>query len=43
VREFNRAFAWRWLYVNPERIVDLHRRQFQTLGTIPPSTGVSQS
>jgi GT2 family glycosyltransferase len=43
VREFNRGFAWRWLYVNPERIVELHRRQFQALGTIHPSTGVSQS
>lgn len=43
VQEFNRAFAWRWLYVNPERIVELHRRQLQTLGTIHPSTGESQS
>jgi hypothetical protein len=43
VQEFNRAFAWRWNYVNPERIVELHRRQLQTLGTIHPSTGVSQS
>ena len=43
VREFNRAFAWRWLYVNSERIVELHRRQFQTLGMVPPSTRGSQS
>ncbi len=31
-REVQRAVAWRWLYVPPERIVELHRRQFQTLG-----------
>jgi hypothetical protein len=32
MRELQRAVSWRWLYVRPERIVELHRRQFQALG-----------
>jgi hypothetical protein len=32
VRECQRAVSWRWLYVRPEKIVELHRRQFQVLG-----------
>jgi GT2 family glycosyltransferase len=32
MREFNRAVSWRWHYVQPERIVELHRRQFHVLG-----------
>jgi GT2 family glycosyltransferase len=43
VREFNRAISWRWLYVRPERIVDLHRRQFQVLGGGLVPTGESRS
>jgi GT2 family glycosyltransferase len=35
VREFQRAVSWRWQYVRPERIVELHRRKFQALaGTL---------
>jgi GT2 family glycosyltransferase len=41
VREFQRAISWRWLYVRPERIVELHRRQFQALGGRPLQTGES--
>jgi len=43
VRECKRAVSWRWLYVQPERIVELHRRQFQVLGGTPLQTGESQS
>jgi GT2 family glycosyltransferase len=32
VRELKRSVSWRWLYVRPERILELHRRQFQVLG-----------
>jgi hypothetical protein len=32
VREFQRAMSWRWLYVPPEKILELHQRQFQALG-----------
>ena len=39
-REFDRAFAWRWRYVSPGRIVELHRRQFEQAATVLPS-GVS--
>jgi len=39
VREINRAVSWRWLYVQPQRIVDLHRRQFQILGRTLAPTG----
>jgi GT2 family glycosyltransferase len=39
-QEFNRAFSWRWRYVSPEKIVALHRRQFQQAATMLPS-GVS--
>ncbi len=31
-REFDRTLAWRWLWVSPERIVNLYRRQFELLG-----------
>jgi len=39
VREINRAVSWRWLYVQPKRIFDLHRRQFQILGRALAPTG----
>jgi GT2 family glycosyltransferase len=32
-KECQRAVSWRWLYVQPEKIVELHRRQIQALGT----------
>lgn len=38
VRELERAVSWRWLYVRPERILKLHRRQFQALGTALPQS-----
>ena len=41
MREFERALSWRWLYVRPEKIVELHRRQFQTLGAGSWQTGGS--
>ena len=43
VREFQRAVSWRWLYVRPELIVELHRRQFQALGAGASQTGGSSS
>jgi hypothetical protein len=41
IREFQRAISWRWLYVRPETIVELHRRQIETLGTGAWQTGAS--
>jgi len=32
VREVDRAFAWRWLLVNPDQIVNIYRRKFVTMG-----------
>jgi len=31
VREVDRAFAWRWLLVNPDQIVNIYRRKFVTM------------
>jgi GT2 family glycosyltransferase len=43
VREVNRALSWRWLYVQPQTIVELHRRQFEALANTLVRTGELQS
>jgi GT2 family glycosyltransferase len=42
-REWQRAVSWRWLYVQPEKIVELHRRQIEVLGTGAWQRGESSS
>ncbi len=35
-REIDRLFSWRWLLVSPQRIVELHREQFQIAARLSP-------